>query len=134
MCSSSSDDDTSEDEVPSLHSMLQVQYPTPDTSSSTSKCTLATYEHLDNKADEEEDFQTIPLDDEHCTTEEIHDRPLGIHEHSLPHGLCQYPCPCVDYQTPPYFETMDLSDISKFDDLMTTSSDEDIPTLEDGIH
>ena len=29
---------------------------------------------------------------------------------------------------------MDLSDISEFKDLMTTSSDEDIPVLEDSIH
>ena len=33
----------------------------------------------------------------------------------------------------PTFETMDLSDISKFEDLMTTSSDEDIPVLEDSV-
>ena len=39
MYSPSDDDDTSEDEVSSPHSMPQVQYPTPDTSSSTSKCT-----------------------------------------------------------------------------------------------
>ena len=128
------DDDTLEDEVSSPCNMSQVQYPTPDTSSSTSKCTLATYEHLKDEADEEEDFQTIPLDDEHWTTEEIPDRPLYIHEHTLPHRQCPYPCPYVDYQTPPYFETMDLSGISKFEDLMTTFSDEDIPALEDGVH
>ena len=40
------DDDTSEDEVSSPHSMPQVQYPTPDTRSSTSMHTLATYVHL----------------------------------------------------------------------------------------
>ena len=34
----------------------------------------------------------------------------------------------------PTSETMDLSDISKFKDLMNTSSDEDIPVLEDSIH
>ena len=28
---------------------------------------------------------------------------------------------------------MDLSDISEFEDLMTTSSDEDIPALEDSV-
>ena len=43
-------------------------------------------------------------------------------------------CPYADYQTPLYLETMDLSDISKFEDLMTTSSAEDIPALEDSIH
>ena len=129
----SDDDDTSDDEVSSPNSTPQIQYSTPDTSSSTSKCTLATYEHLDDEADEEEDFQTIPLDDEHWTTVEVPVRPLCKHEHSLPHGLCPYLCPYADYQTPPYFETMDLSDISKFKDLMTTSSVEDIPVLEDGL-
>ena len=69
MYSPSDDDDTSEDEVSSPRSMPQVHCPTPDTSSSTSKCTLTTYEHLEYEADEEEDFQTIPCDSEHWTTE-----------------------------------------------------------------
>ena len=111
--------------------MPQVQYPTPVTSSSTFKCTLATYEHLEDKV---EDFQTIPLDNEHWTTEEIPDRPLCIHEHSLPHILCPYSCPYADYQTPPYFKITDLSNIFKFKDLMTTSSDEHIPALNDSVH
>ena len=38
--------------------------------------------------DEEEDFQMVPLDDKHWTTEEAPDRTLCIHEHALPHGLC----------------------------------------------
>ena len=130
----SDDDDTSEDEVSLPCSMPQVQYPTPNTRSSTSKHTIAAYEHLEDEAGKEDDFQTIPLDNEHWKTEAISDRPLCIHEHSLPHGLCLYPCPYADSQTPPYFETMDISDISEFEDLMTTSSDEDIPVLEDSIH
>ena len=36
-----------------------------------------------------------------------------------------------DYQTSSYFKTMDLSDISEFEDLITTASDEDIPALKD---
>ena len=79
----------------------------------------------------EEDFQTVPLDDEHWDKEEIPDKPLCIQEHSLTHGLCLYPCPYSDYQTSSYYNTLDLSDISKFEDLMTTSSDEDIPALND---
>ena len=63
--SSSDDDDSSEDEVSSPHSMPQVHYPTPDTSSSTPKCTLAAYERLEDEAYEEEDSQAVPLDDEH---------------------------------------------------------------------
>ena len=63
--------------------------------------------------------------------EEIPDRPLCIHEHSVPHELCPYPCPYLDYTSSSYYNTLDLSDISKFEDSMTTSSDEDIPTLDD---
>ena len=79
----------------------------------------------------EEHFQTVPLDDEHWDMEEIPNRPLCIHEHPLPHGLCPYPCPYSDYQTSSYYDTLDLSDISEFKDLMTTSSDEEIPALDD---
>ena len=81
--SPSDDNDTSEDEISSPCSMPQVQYPTPDTRLSPSKHTLAAYEHLEEEADEEDNFQTVPLDDEHWTTEEIPDRPLCIHEHSF---------------------------------------------------
>ena len=94
-----------------------------------SKCTLNVCVTLE--AEEEEDFQTVPLDDEHWDMEEIPDRHLCIHEHSLPHGLCPYPCPYLDYQAPSYYDNLDLSDISEFEDLMTTSSDEDIPVLDD---
>ena len=79
----------------------------------------------------EEDFQTVLLDDKHWEMEEIPDRPLCIHEHSLPHGLCPYPCPYANYQTSSYYDTLDLSDISEFEDIMTTSSNEDIPPLKD---
>ena len=44
---------------------------------------------------------------------------VHIHVHS----------PYSDYQTSSYYNTLDLSDISEFEDLMTTSSDEDIPAL-----
>ena len=78
---------------------------------------------------DEEDFQTVPLEDDHWTTEEIPDRHLCIHKHSL----CPYPCPCMDYTSTLFHNTLDLSDISEFEDLMTTSSDEDIPVLDDEI-
>ena len=81
--------------------------------------------------DMEEDFQTVPLDDEHWDMEEIPDKTLCIHEHALPHGLCPYLCPYVNYQTSSYYDTLDISNISKFEDIMTTCSDEDIPPLED---
>ena len=91
-------------------------------------CTLNAYVTLEGEEEEEEeDFQTVPLDDEHWDMEEITDRHLCIYEHSLPHGLCPY----LDYQATSYYNTLDLSDISEFEDLMTTSSNKDIPALDD---
>ena len=49
--------------------------------------------------EEEEDFQMVPLDDEHCTSEETPERTFCIHKHGLPHGLCQYPFPYENYNT-----------------------------------
>ena len=43
-----------------------------------------------SEEDKEEGFQTVPLDDEHWTSEETPERKLCIHEHGLPHGLCPY--------------------------------------------
>ena len=83
--------------------------------------------------EEEEDFQTVPLDDNHRTTEEIPDRHLYIQEHSVPHSLCPYLCPYMDYTSALYHERLDLSDISEFEDLITTPSGEDIPALDDEI-
>ena len=42
----------------------------------------------ESSEDEEEDFQMVPLDDEHWTSKETPERTLCIHEHGLPHGLC----------------------------------------------
>ena len=83
--------------------------------------------------EEEEDFQTVTLDDYHWTTEIIPDRHLCMHEHSLTHSLCPYPCPYMAYTSTSYPNTLDLSDISEFEDLMITSSDEDMPALDDEI-
>ena len=113
--SSSDDSDTSEEES------LTAPRPTPDTKV-----------HLEE--DDKEDFHTIPLDDKHWTTEEVSDRTLFIYEHALPHGLCPYLWPYMNYLLPSYTDTMDLSDISDFEDIMITSSDKDIPALEDAPH
>ena len=75
----------------------------------------------------------VPLDDEHWTTKEVPDRTLCIDEHALPHGLCPYLCPYANYLIPSYANSLDLSDISDFEDIMITSSDEDIPALETGF-
>ena len=90
----------------------------------------STLEYSEDKEDEE-DFQTVPLDDEHWISKETPERTLCIHEHGLPHGLCPYPCPYANYQMPTYMDSLDLSDISDYEDYMVTSSDEDIPAFED---
>ena len=126
------DDDTLTHKIPAPKSTLPVQYHTDTLQWPSSKYTLNVYVTLEAEEEvEEEDFQTVPLNDEHWDMEEIPDRHLCIHEHSLPHWLCPYPCPYLDYQTSSYYDTLDLSDIFKFEDLMTTSSDEDIPGLKD---
>ena len=97
-----------------------------------SKCTLTICDDLDDE--EEEDFPTGSLEDGHWTIEEIPDRYLCIYEHSVPHELCPYPHPYLDYTSSSYYDTLDLGDISKLEDLMTTSSDEDIPALDNIVY
>ena len=75
----------------------------------------------------------VPLDDEHWTTEEIPDRHLCIHKLSGLHSLCPLPCPYMDYTSTFYNDTLDLTNISEFKDLMTTSSRDNIPGLDDKI-
>ena len=98
---------------------------TSEESPTASRATLHAQVHLEE--DEEKDFQMVPLDDKHWTTEVVPDRTLCIHEHGLPHVLCPY----ATFLLPSYADTMDLSDISDFEDIMITSSNEDIPALED---
>ena len=65
-------------------------------------------------------------------TDPVTDRHLCIHEHSQPHSLCSFPFPySLDSAPALYDDMLDLSDISDFEDVMTTSSDKDIPTLDD---
>ena len=85
----------------------------------------------ESSEDEEEDFQLVPLDDEHWTSEVKPERTLCIHEHGLPHGLCPYPCPYTNYQMLSYMDSFDLSDISDYEDYMVTSSDREIPGMEE---
>ena len=105
--SSSEDDDTPKDETPSPNSTLPVQHHTDTLQQSPSKCTLHMYVTLEAEEDDmEEDFQTVPLNDEHWDMEESPDRTLCIHEHPLPHGLCPYPCPYLNYQTSSYYASL----------------------------
>ena len=80
---------------------------------------------------DDEDIQMVPLDNEHWTSEETPERTLCIHKHGLPHGSCQYPCPCMNYETISYMDSLDLSDISDYEDYVVTSSDEEIPGMEE---
>ena len=130
---SSSEDpnDTPTDEIPSPNS-APLQYHIDTLQQPSSKYTLPAYVTLEaDEEEEEEDFQTVLLNDEHWDMEEIPDRHLCIHEQSLPKRLCPYPCPYSDYQASSYYNTLDISNIFEFEDLMTTSSDEDIPALND---
>ena len=79
------------------------------------KCILTIHADLDED-EEGEDFQTVLLEDDHWTTEEISDKNLCIHKHSAPHKLSPYPCPYMDYTSSSYYNTFDLSDISEFED------------------
>ena len=83
--------------------------------------------------EEEEDFQTVPIDDEHWTTEMVLERTFCIHENGLPNNVCQYPCPYGNNNnTASYMDSLDLSDISDYKDyMMTTSDDEELPGLEE---
>ena len=99
--------------------------------SSTEDNTPASTPECSEDEAEEEDFQMVPLNNEHWASEEISKRTLCIHEHGLPHELCPYPCPYTNYQMPSYMDSLDLSDISAFEDYMVTSSDENIPAFED---
>ena len=84
-------------------------------------------------------FFHSPLDDDVWLEDTIPDRHLCIHEPSQPEYKCSYPHPyrldppqySPEDKAVPHYELMDLSDISSdIQDVMTTTSDEDIPDLE----
>ena len=81
---------------------------------------------------EEEDFQTVPLDDDFWSTEMVPERTLCIHEYRLPNSVCSYPCPYGNNGTASYIDSLDLSDISDLEDHFLTASDkEELPILEE---
>ena len=92
-----------------VHWCLSFSSDTGHTPDSTLACS-------DSSDEEEEDFQMVPLDDEHWTSEEVPVRTFCIHEHGLPHNLCQYPCPYGSNETVSYMDSLDLSDISDYED------------------
>ena len=80
----------------------------------------------------EEDFQTVPLDDEHWTTELAPERTFCIHKNGLPNNICSHPCPYgPNSNTVSYIDSLDLSDVSDLEDhFLTTSDEEELPALE----
>ena len=53
---------------------------------------------------------------------------------NIPHLICSvHTLAHMDYTPSLYYDTLDLMDISEFEDLMTTSSGEDIPALDEDI-
>ena len=84
-----------------------------------------------NSSDAEEDFPMVPLEDEHWTLEIVPERTICIHKDGLPNNLCQYPCPYGSNNTVSYMDTLDLSDILDYEDYMVTSSDEELPGMEE---
>ena len=96
----------------------------------------------DDTASSKENFPTAPLDDEVWSKDPIPDRQLCIHE---PNNQCSYPHPYstttfrIDLpQSTPQdaavfcYEQMDFIDISSdFPDIIMTTSEDDIPDLED---
>ena len=93
----------------------------------------------DATAEDEEDFPTVPLDDDVWLEDLVPDRHFCIHEQSQLHDQYCYPCQyrldqlhsAPEYAPAPHYEMMDLSDIFDFQDVMTTTSDEDILDLKD---
>ena len=73
------------------------------------------------------------MDDEHWTTDMVLERTFCIHDNGLPNNLCQYSCPYGNNNdSVSYMDSLDLSDISDYEDYMlTTSNDEDLPGLEE---
>ena len=106
-----------------VHQCLSFSSNTDHTPDSTPACS--------NSSDVEEDFPTVPLDDEHWTSEIVPERTFCIHENGLPNNLCQYPCPYSSTDTVSYMDSLDLSDISDYEDYMVTSSDEELPGMEE---
>ena len=80
--------------------------------------------------EEEEDFPTVPLDDKHWTSDIVPERTFCIHENGLPNNVCQNPCPYGSNDTASYMDSLELSEISDYEDYMVTSSNEELPRME----
>ena len=62
----------------------------------------------------------------------VPERTFCIHENGLHNNVCQYPCPYGNSNSASYMDSLDLSNISDYEDyMMTTSDDEKLPGLEE---
>ena len=129
---------------PECHSLCHYGTPTPNTEQFLTDFNDVAWD--DDTTSPKENFPTAPLDDEVRYKDPIPDRHLFINE--TPHEpnlQCPYPCPYskttfridLPQSTPEdaavfHYELMDFSDISSdFPDIMTTTSENDIPDLVD---
>ena len=85
----------------------------------------------DSPDHEKEDFPTVPLDDKHWTSEIVPERTFCIHKNGLPNNVCQHLYPYGSSDTVSYKDSLDLSDISDYEDYMVTSSDEELQGMEE---
>ena len=86
----------------------------------------------EESSNENEDFQTVPMDDEHWTRDMVPVRTFCIHENGLPNNVCSYPCPYGSHGITSYIDSLDLSDVSDIEDhFLTTSDEEELPGLEE---
>ena len=89
----------------------------------------------DEEPYEDEDFQTVSMDDEHWTTEMVPERTFCIHENGLPNNVCSYPSPYGTNGTVSYIDSLDLSDVLDIEDhFLTTSDEEELPGLEEVLY
>ena len=86
---------------------------------------------MESPDEEEEDFPTVSLEDKHWTLDIVPERTFCIHKNGLANNLCQHPCPYGNKDTVSYMDSLDLSDISDYEDYMVTSSDEELPGMEE---
>ena len=86
-------------------------------------------------SDKEEDFHTVPIDNEHWTMDIVPERTFCMHENGLPNNVCQHPCLYGNSDTVSYMDSLDLSDVLDYEDYMlTTSDDEELSGLEEVIY
>ena len=68
----------------------------------------------------------------HWSTEMVPERTFCIHENGLPNNVCQYLGPYGNNTAASYMDSLDLSNISDYEDyMMTTSDDKELPGLEE---